>query len=221
MEMISKGYSKEDLGSISKRVTVNGQTYYSNASSADNGINTTSYKNLSIYSPIAVTERRVRKENDQGSDSRMSQISTLPGPHKETSDSVKNIRMKPEFFSHINELPGFLTKTEPVIDKSNPNAKLSRFTITSVEQQNMLGNPKPRSGPRQEIIPSKMSDMSNFNTIGKERQLDPYSKGRQTNRDAQQRLLSSSTAEKTDSFSKRGRPVQARDMFQASIPFLS
>ncbi|CAG9325578.1 unnamed protein product [Blepharisma stoltei] len=220
MDMINKGYSKEELGTYSRRVSINGKTVYSNATSIDNTACNEAYKGKGIYAPGFIQDRKIRKESGIGFENRQSQISTLPGPHKEAKEKPREIRIKPDYYSHISDLPGYLTKPEPSVEKANPLVKLSRHTATSIEKQNMLGQTPDKTGPKREIIPSKKPADSEFNNIGKERALNPYSTGKLSNKEAQQRLLGASNSECTD-FSKRARPMSARDMFKSSIPFLS
>jgi hypothetical protein len=170
-DMINRGFSRDNLGNFNKKVCLNGKNIYVNAMSYDNihasdGI-TGAYKDVHPGHGV-FQERRQKKTTVIGDDKKVSQISTLPGHHKEFIEEVRPIKIKPDYNSSINELPGYLRNPEKVPDPPNPYVKFTRNTATTTEKQIQWGPEREKRGPKQEVIPGNSSILSDFSQIGKE-----------------------------------------------------
>jgi hypothetical protein len=218
-EMINRGYSKDYLGSLNKRVAVGGKHLNVNAMSYENTNASSSifeaYKELHPVN-IATIERRQKKPSQTGE---LKNSSTLFQSSLLSSQSSRPIKIKPDFISSISDLPGSLKQNESSIDYSNPKVKFLRNTATSLEKGEHLGEPKPRNGPRQEIIPNSVSQNWSYNEIGQESQLNPYSRGKAKNCQAEDKLLRGTVEESDLITSRKGRPASARNMFTSSFTF--
>lgn len=170
-DMINRGFSRENLGNLNKRVMVSGKSIYTNAMSYEN-INATeslnqAYKDKHPGHCVQI-ERRQKKSTAIGEERNVSQISTLPGYHREVYEEPRPVKIKPDYTSSINELPGFLKNPVKDPEPPNPYIKFTRNTATTVEKTIFLGPQKEKNGPRQEIIPYYQPESSDYGMVGKE-----------------------------------------------------
>lgn len=221
MDMIYKGYSKKNLGNCNKRVIKDGRILSPNANSREESFNkdiVDVYKRNEIYiGDDMKTPKRLKKETELSVERKTSQISTIPGPHRKVYERPYTVKIKPDFISHISQLPGLLKSPEISESLSKPHLRLSRYTNTTINNEN--GDSTRRIGPKRDIVPIRIEANSSYNNIGKETDLYPYLKS-SINSEAKKRYLSPSSREDTG-FTKRSRPENARDMFQSSFRFLS
>ena len=218
-DMINRGFSKEYLGSLNKRVVVSGKHLNVNAMSYENTNASSSifnaYKELHPVN-IATVERRQKKPSSSGATKNSSSL--FESQPYEITES-RSVRVKPDFISSIYELPGSLKQTENEVSYSNPQVKFLRNTATSIEKGNSFGEPRSRNGPRQEIIPSSLENNWSYNTVGKESKLNPYTRGKAKNNHAEDKLLRGTVEESDLINSRKGRPASARNMFASSFTF--
>ena len=93
----------------------------------------------------------------------------MPGPHKDIIEGVRPVKIKPEYTSSINELPGYYKNPEIEPNPPNPYIKFTRNTATTMEKQIYWGPQREKTGPKQEIIPIAIpNDTSDYGKIGKE-----------------------------------------------------
>lgn len=213
-EMINRGFSRETLGNLNRRVTVSGKSLNVNAMSYAN-INASSgiysaYKGLHPVNSIEI-ERRQKKPSLTGETKNASSIFGS----EEYAQERRSVRIKPEYMSNINELPGYLKNPEPERRESNPNVKFLRNTATSNEK----GETVERKGPKQEIVPSTWDRNPTYAAVGQESELNPYTKGKMKNYNAEDKLLRGTVEERDLVGSKRGKPASARNMFTSSFTF--
>ena len=169
--MINRGFSRETLGNLHKRVIVAGKPLYSNAMSYDNvhapeGISG-AYQNTTPGHTIPV-EKRMKRSSAIGEDLSISQISTLPGHHREVVEEARPVKIRSDYRSSINELPGVLKNPEKEPEPANPNVKFTRNTATTVEKHEQWGEPRLKKGPKQEIVPNCAPEVSDYGRVGAE-----------------------------------------------------
>ena len=109
-----------------------------------------------------VNEKKHKLESSFGIDLKLSQISTLPGRHKELIEKPIYKKLKPEYFSSISEPEGFTE--EKFINTFNPCIKINRNTATTAEKQVIFGKPKEKLGPKREIVPNYCFENSSYKT---------------------------------------------------------
>lgn len=134
--MINRGFSRESLGNLNRKVMVEGKNIYANAMSYDNiyaseGISG-AYRNVHPGHSIPIERRQKKTVADE---KKISQISTLPGQHRNVPEEVRPIKIKPDFNSSINELPGYLKNPHVESNPLNPHIKFTRNTATTSEKQ--------------------------------------------------------------------------------------
>lgn len=173
-DMINRGFSKETLGNLNRKVIVAGKPVCANAMSYDNIQSTPAisgaYRNLHPGHVVPI-EKRQKRSSVIGEDLSVSQISTLPGPHKEIFEEIRPVKIRADCRSSINELPGSLKNPEMLQDPPNPQIKFTRNTATTLEKQVQWGPPKEKQGPKQEIIPT--SKVPSYSQVGKESNVIP------------------------------------------------
>ena len=109
-----------------------------------------------------VNEKKHKLESSFGIDLKLSQISTLPGRHKELIEKPIYKKLKPEYFSSISEPEGFTE--EKFINTFNPCIKINRNTATTAEKQVIFGKPKEKLCPKREIVPNYCFENSSYKT---------------------------------------------------------
>ncbi|OMJ84399.1 hypothetical protein SteCoe_14471 [Stentor coeruleus] len=221
-DMINRGFSNDNLGKMNKKVAVGGKSIHPNAMSFEN-VNVSqglcnSYRELHPGHGVTI-EKRQRKPAVNSEEKLVSQISTLPGYHREVPEEVRQIKIKPDYNSSIYELPGFLKTPEKEPEQPNPMIKFTRNTATSIEQTKLAGPQREKAGPKTEIIPSYANESTNYSAIGKETDLNPYSRGKMRNDRAEDKLLRGTVDERDLILSKKGRPASSRNMFASSFSF--
>ena len=224
-EMIDNGYKPEAYGAPSRRVTRAGKVFLPNTTSFENFMNTrgvmTAYKSKGNYlCPNHQTERRLRKSTPIAQTRKQSQISTIPGPHRQVQEEVRPVRVKPDFNSHLNELPGYLKTPEKAPEPENPMKKVARYTATTSEQEELIGTTPSKHGPKTTIVPSNPYQFKSYSEVGREKDLNPYTKGKAVNAPARSRLLQTSSQEYQFNPSKKPRPQSVRDAFASNIGML-
>lgn len=213
-EMINRGFSRETLGNLNRRVTVSGKNLAVNAMSYGN-INASSgifsaYKDLHPVNCVDI-ERRQRKPALNGETKNASSVFA----NEDYTQERKQVKMKPDYMSSINELPGYLKNPEPERRESNPNVKFLRNTATSIEKGESVG----KRGPKQEIVPTSWDRNPTYSAVGQESELNPYTRGKMKNYNAEDKLLRGTVEERDLVVSKRGKPASARNMFTSSFSF--
>ena len=216
-DRISSAPTHDTVGVSSKSVHLNGKVVYPNATSADNCLkqgNYDSYRGRAVTtadsSPVS---RRMKASNDIAKVRNRSQCDMLPGPSYRTSSVEARIspaRVKPDFESHITDLPGTLKREERATSPSRTVHPVSRNTATSAEAEYYLGPTPTRSGPRNLLKPQQ-EEFSSFQEAAQ-------AHGRYHNYPAANRLLRESTKrEGQPGRTLKERPASVRDLFSSSL----
>lgn len=215
-EHISSAAVLDTVGVSTRSVQVNGKTVYPNATSADNVLkqgNYDSYRGRATTSGNASpAPRRMRASNDISRERNRSQIDTLPGPSYRMSSAESRItpaRIKPDFESHITDLPGTLKRAEEAVSPSRSIHPVYRNTATSTEAEYYLGPSPTRSGPRNLLRPQQ--EFSSFQEAAQ-------ANGRYHNYPAANRVLrESAKREAPQGRLLKERPASVRDLFSSSL----
>lgn len=170
-EMINRGFSYDNLGKLNKKVVFAGKSMHTNAMSFEN-VNASeglfsAYRDLHPGHAVNI-EKRQRKTAVYSEERSTSQISTLPGYHREVKEEVRPVKIKPDYKSSIYELPGSLKNPEKEPEQPNPMIKFTRNTATTFEHQKLAGPQREKAGPRTDIIPGHAKKTSDYSTIGQE-----------------------------------------------------
>lgn len=213
---ISSAPFLDTVGISTKSVQLNGKTVYPNATSADNVLKQGSYDSYrgrtATSGEASPVQRRMRASNDISRERNRSHIDTLPGPGYRASSvttCVSPTRVKPDFESHITELPGTLKRAEEATSPSRAVHPVHRNTATSTEAEYYLGPSPTRSGPRNLLKPQQ--EFSSFQEAAQ-------AHGRYHNYPAANRLLRESTKrESSQGRALKERPASVRDLFSSSL----
>lgn len=170
-EMINRGYSEDKLGRLTKKVVTGGKVVMKNAMS---------FENLLISPGIAEayqdvhsghylkSEKRHKISSAINEDRKVSQISTLPGGHKEVPDRKTPVKHKPEYYSSVYCLKNE-KNDEKVLENTNPCLRIKRNTETSYEKERIFGVRVERKGPKRTTLPAKIENESGYFQIGSEK----------------------------------------------------
>ena len=212
-EMIESASSCDLPVAGKKAVQRNGRVVYPNATSADNVLGHSEfavYRGRKTASSLDLSSppRRSKGSNSISVERNQSQISTLPGPHREVSQSacVSPTHIKPDFESHIADLPGTLKRPEELVVRKNPLGKLGRNTVTSTEQEHMFGVKPSRGGPRTMISP-KGEGYKSFTKS------EPTPHGKQKIQPAANRILHETVRETKYSRALKAKPDFLKNLF--------
>ena len=120
-DMINRGFSEEKLGKLTKKVMLGEKFVIPNAMSADNHLISSGISNAykkAHTGHLEMAEKRHKIYSAISKEKNVSQISTLPGGHRELDIKCTE---KPEYFTSIYNLPSSgKYKEAKMIDVANP-----------------------------------------------------------------------------------------------------
>lgn len=214
--LIASSSSYELLGCCTKSVERNGRVVYPNATSSDNVLKTNeygSYRGREATRGESNPRPRGRASNEISRERGRSQVAELLGSQREGSEEVRSpqpARVKPDFESHITDLPGTVKRPERDPSPAKAVHVTHRNTMTSIEAEYYLGASPMRQGPRTVLKPSG-DFFKSFQAS------EPEPRGRYHNYPAMNRILRGSMKDARPIRALKERPASMRDLFGSSI----